>query len=364
MKSRLYFSFLALFSFASVLSADIYFGTAQGVIQESKERASKEELQKLVRDTFAEAQKELKGKKASFMILQENFGSHYGFNSILKDLREEHQIRATGVSTGGYYPLGIKKFPEEHNSKSLNILLIGGDVDIETHTVNNVEQKIKNWEIAKHVKKEILKEKPDLKGEELEAEVLKQEEALVEKYRQDHIGWGKELAKKFSVPEKKTNLMLVLGSLHTPRHKHTVEGVRSVLSESVKYWGVAGADFATVYQEDGKQKKDTALGILISGDFDIKYYGAHQKDKEQQVSDLQTLSENMKKEDLASAKLAMMAICNSWNNNIEKKFGIVKDTFTSVPLWGAFAGGEIGHMQTGEKEPVANSSLCIFALIQ
>jgi hypothetical protein len=264
-------------------------------------------------------------------------------------------IPVYGIETGGYGVIGPAGMPARKAGRSMTVLAIGGDVELQTAVVEGVEMPIKDWE---------WKDQKNPDGSKWDEKKIKHAR---DKEIARHGAWGRALAEKFTPVEGKTNLYLQLGCQHTPRMVWITEGAKTVFDEEkdkVRYWGGAAADHGHVtYRQADNVKGDRLLGIMISGDFDVVQIGAPDIEKDQQVDVWR------QKMEAALAKMdgrpdgALLVGCAGWHNQLEEKHKVQSRLLSGIPLFGCFAGGEIGRYSDND-EPIGKAGQMFLTLIK
>lgn len=300
------------------------------------EKVTDAEAQDLTEQAIDQALKNFGAAQPKLVLVFENFGRRSG---MMKGLAKVGDIPMIGVYTGGYPTLGLAGFPERGKKTGIIVMALGGDVEIQTATLDNIKMPIKDWEWKKQ-------KNPD--GTPWSDEKIAEERG---KSIEQHQAWGEELAGKLQVREGKTNLFLQLGCQHVPRMTWITDGCKKVFPASVHYIGIAAADHGGVYTSFKDYKGDRLLGIMISGDFDVAEAGSAAEIDKKQVDQLAVWREKIEqtsKELGGKPDAAFIVGCAGWHNKLEEKCAITNELLGGVPVFGAFGGGEIGHYKTGD----------------
>jgi len=174
---------------------------------------------------------------------------------------------------------------------------------------------------------------------------------------------GQRLARK--LPRAADNrLLILLGDAHSPRNALLIDGVHKVLGKDFPIAGGSvnknqGQSF--VYYR-GRMYADSAVGVMLSGDFKVSLAGRQAKSNEKVISSARgAASEAMK--NLKGVSLAVLAFnCAGRKGKlkrIEDELEAIQGiTGRQVPLFGCYCAGEFGPADTADKTPGVLSSGC------
>lgn len=88
---------------------------------------------------------------------------------------------------------------------------------------------------------------------------------------------GKIIASKLTLDQNKKNLLIILGPGHTPNNEYLLNGMKQVwgdpLPANLKVVGLGSADGKAISVIDTVGKWGSAIGVLISGDFQMSLRG-------------------------------------------------------------------------------------------
>jgi hypothetical protein len=156
------------------------------------------------------------------------------------------------------------------------------------------------------------------------------------------VSKAKALAEKLTFPDRKDHLVLVMGTMHTPRHEYIYEGLASGLDDKVVLAGGAGADFGTIYH-NGKRFGDAILATRISGQFRAVTIREHGSENipEKLPRLLAKLNEQMGQ----TKPTALVYFgCAGWREQPAAQQKALTDAVgESVGIFGQFCGGEFGR---------------------
>ena len=176
-------------------------------------------------------------------------------------------------------------------------------------------------------------------------------------------GAGERLAARF--PKRAENrLLIVFADAHAPKNAPLVEGLQTVLTKEFPVTGGsanrnAGQTFVT-YQ--GRMFGDSAVGLMLAGEFVVAMVGRQAKDNDQVIA---TAREGVR-EAIAQCKGKPFAIiafdCAGRKGklkNIEDELQAMKESrlmTDKIPLFGCYGAGEIGPADVPGQKPGAPSS--------
>lgn len=175
-----------------------------------------------------------------------------------------------------------------------------------------------------------------------------------------HAKAGRELFEKFS-PGPGARLLIILGTLHTPRHTWLTEGIKEVVPKEFHVIGGAGADFGGIHF-GGKRIPNAALGVMISGEFKVGVSGEKgAKDTPSQLRGHFTRAWGQIRG--GKPRLVLYFGCASWySRKREEQHAVVKQMFKQIPVFGQFAGGEIGRWSKDGKVQ-GTTDTCVVAIV-
>ncbi len=171
---------------------------------------------------------------------------------------------------------------------------------------------------------------------------------------------GAALAKKVA-KSKKDRLFILLSDAHSPKNQLLVEGVQNVLGGVFPLTGGSANKNAgqTLLYFNGKFATDTAIGVMLSGDFRVSRSGRKARDNDTVIA---TAKEAAAKA-FAGTKSTPAAVfafncagrrgkLNRYEDELE---AIQKVVDKKLPLFGCYCAGEIGPVDTDVKTPGVES---------
>jgi hypothetical protein len=171
---------------------------------------------------------------------------------------------------------------------------------------------------------------------------------------------GQQLIERLARSDR-DRLLLLIPDAHSPKNRFLVEGVQRVTGEQFPITGGSvnkNAGQSYVYYR-GQLYRDSAVALMLSGDFDVALSGRLAKDQE---SVLRTAAEGAAEALSRTAKkpLAVLAYnCAGRRGKLddvtEELRAIQRVIGTAVPLFGCYNAGEIGPVDASER---TSDALC------
>jgi hypothetical protein len=174
-------------------------------------------------------------------------------------------------------------------------------------------------------------------------------------------GGGKALAQKLPKSDK-DRLMIIMADAHSPKNAFFVNGVHEVLGGKFPLAGGsvnknAGQTF--VYFKGGMYS-DSAVGLMLSGDFKVSLAGRKAKTNDKVISTARDATAEAVK-NLKTKPMAMIAFdCAGRMGKLKKLDDELKAIQScigkKIPLYGCYCAGEIGPADVTEKKADVLSS--------
>jgi len=167
---------------------------------------------------------------------------------------------------------------------------------------------------------------------------------------------GAKLAGKIRKTEQ-DRLFILIPDAHAPKNQFIVEGVQKVLGGKFPVTGGSANKNAgqTFVYFRGKMYQDSAVALMLSGDFRVSLAGRQAKDNDKVIS---TAGEGAAKAlaDLKGKPIAAFAFnCagrrGKLKNMEDELVAMQKSLGKDLPLFGCYCAGEIGPLDTTEKKP-------------
>ncbi|MBL7153374.1 MAG: FIST C-terminal domain-containing protein [Phycisphaerae bacterium] len=183
------------------------------------------------------------------------------------------------------------------------------------------------------------------------------EDELAERLR----AGGVELAGKL---ERRTNdrLLVVMADAHSPKNQFLVDGVQEVMGKDFPITGGSANKNAgqTFVYFRGQMYTDSAIALLLSGDFKVSLSGRQAKENAKVISSAaegaREALTNMEGEPFSVLAFNCAGRKGKLDNIADELEAIQAVMGKNVPLFGAYCAGEIGPADIAEKDPAAGSS--------
>jgi hypothetical protein len=167
---------------------------------------------------------------------------------------------------------------------------------------------------------------------------------------------GAKLAGKVRRTEQ-DRLLILCADAHSPKNRYLVEGVQKVLGGKFPITGGCANKNAgqTFVYFGGKMHRDSALAVMVSGDFQVSLAGRQAKDNDRVIS---TAREGAK-EALSKSSGKPMAVlafnCAGRRGKLDRMEDELKAMQQALgqelPLYGCYCAGEMGPLDITEKDP-------------
>lgn len=171
---------------------------------------------------------------------------------------------------------------------------------------------------------------------------------------------GKKLAAE--LPEKEdARLCLLLADAHSPKIRYLVEGVQKELGEDFPITGGCanknpGQTF--VYYE-GKKYPDSAVAVLLSGDFEVAMAGRFANLEDRVIASAKEAGEEVSEKIAGEPVLALGFNCAGRRSRLERYEdeleALVPAMPTGIPLFGCYCAGEVGPVDVESEKTDALS---------
>jgi len=156
-------------------------------------------------------------------------------------------------------------------------------------------------------------------------------------------------------------LVILLADAHAPKNQALVEGIQQVVDKQFPITGGcanknAGQTFVCF---QGKLHDDSAVAIILSGDFSIAMAGRQAKENEKVISTARQ-SAAAALSGIKGKPIAAMAFdCAGRKGKLKKiedELAAIQEAIgNQVPLFGCYCAGEMGPVDTADKKPDALS---------
>ena len=172
---------------------------------------------------------------------------------------------------------------------------------------------------------------------------------------------GSELAAK--IPRKADDrLMVVMADAHSPKNHFLLEGAQQVMGKDFPITGGSANKNAgqTFVYFQGRMYTDSAIAMMLSGDFEVSLAGRQAKENTKVISSAAEGAHEALKAMKARPFSVLAFNCAGRQgklDNIEDELKAIEGIIgNELPLFGAYCAGEIGPADIAEKDPAAVSS--------
>jgi len=174
-------------------------------------------------------------------------------------------------------------------------------------------------------------------------------------------GAGSELATTVS-QDAPGKLLILMADAHSPKNQFLVQGAQKVVGADFPITGGSAnknANQTFVYFQ-GRAYTDSAIALLLSGDFEVSLSGRQAKENARVIASAAE-GANEAMEGVAAKPFSVLAFnCAGRKgklDNITEELEAIQGVIgAEVPLFGAYCAGEIGPADTSEQASTALSS--------
>jgi hypothetical protein len=172
---------------------------------------------------------------------------------------------------------------------------------------------------------------------------------------------GSELAGKLSQTPN-DRLLLLMADAHSPKNQFLLDGVQEVMGKGFPITGGSANKNAgqTFVYFQGKMYTDSAIALLLSGDFEVSLAGRQAKENAKVISSAfdgaNEALENMKARPFSVLAFNCAGRKGKLDNIADELTAIQSAIGKDIPLFGAYCAGEIGPADISIEDPSALSS--------
>jgi hypothetical protein len=169
---------------------------------------------------------------------------------------------------------------------------------------------------------------------------------------------GAELAGKF---KRRTDdrLLMICADAHSPKNGFLVQGIQKVLGAKFPITGGSANKNAgqTFVYFGGKMYRDSAVAVMLSGDFQVTLAGRKAQDNDRVISTAREGAQEALKK-ARGKPLAVLAFnCAGRRGKLDRMedelVAMQEVLGKELPLYGCYCAGEIGPLDESEKDPHA-----------
>lgn len=171
---------------------------------------------------------------------------------------------------------------------------------------------------------------------------------------------GAKLAGKLRKSDR-DRLLILIPDAHAPKNQLFVEGVQRVVGEGFPITGGSANKNAgqTFVYFGGKLYEDSAVALMLSGDFRVALSGRKAKDNDRVISTARDAAAEAKAGLQAEPIAALVFNCagrRSKLKNMGDELAAMQEVIgKELPLFGCYCAGEIGPLDISQKKPGVKS---------
>jgi len=172
---------------------------------------------------------------------------------------------------------------------------------------------------------------------------------------------GSELAAR--IPRKDDDrLMVIMADAHSPKNQLLLDGAQQVMGKDFPITGGSANKNAgqTFVYFQGRMYTDSAIALMLSGDFQVSLSGRQAKENAKVISSAADGADEALKGMKATPFSVLAFNCAGRQgrlDNIEDELKAIQGVIgNDIPLFGAYCAGEIGPADIAEKDPAVLSS--------
>ncbi|MBW7990420.1 MAG: hypothetical protein FVQ84_10450 [Planctomycetes bacterium] len=158
-------------------------------------------------------------------------------------------------------------------------------------------------------------------------------------------------------------LLLIMADAHSPKNQFLLEGAQEVMGRDFPITGGSANKNAgqTFIYFQGQMYSDSAIALLLSGDFDVSLSGRQARENAKVISSAaESAAEALN--GMKSKPFSVLAFnCAGRKgklNNIADELAAIKSVIgNDIPLFGAYCAGEIGPADVAGKETTVSSGV-------
>lgn len=157
-------------------------------------------------------------------------------------------------------------------------------------------------------------------------------------------------------------LLVLMADAHSPKNQFLVAGAQEVMGEQFPMTGGSANKNAgqTFVYFQGRVHTDSAVGLLLSGDFEVSLTGKKAQENRKVISSAAEGAAEALKKAPATPFSVLAFNCAGRKgklDNIEDELQAIQGVLgTDIPLFGAYCAGEIGPADVAEEAPTPLSS--------
>ncbi|HYW81033.1 MAG TPA: FIST N-terminal domain-containing protein [Thermoguttaceae bacterium] len=183
--------------------------------------------------------------------------------------------------------------------------------------------------------------------------LLEEDEATIVKRL--HVAGAKVAGKLRKTPEDR--LMILIADAHSPKNQFLVEGAQAAIGKKFPITGGSANKNAgqTFVYYGGQMHHDSAVALMLSGDFQVALAGRQAKEQDAVISTAKSgaaeAAANLKAKPLALLAYDCGGRRSKLTNLADEVNAIRQVVGNDLPLFGAYCAGEIGPLDVSETSP-------------
>jgi len=157
-------------------------------------------------------------------------------------------------------------------------------------------------------------------------------------------------------------LMVIMADAHSPKNQFLLEGAQQVMGKDFPITGGSANKNAgqTFVYFQGRMYTDSAIALMLSGDFEVSLSGRQAKENAKVISSAADGADEAMKSMKAKPFSVLAFNCAGRQgklDDIEDELKAIQGVIgNDIPLFGAYCAGEIGPADIAETDPAALSS--------
>jgi len=157
-------------------------------------------------------------------------------------------------------------------------------------------------------------------------------------------------------------LMIIMADAHSPKNQFLLEGAQKIMGKDFPITGGSANKNAgqTFVYFQGRMYTDSAIALMLSGDFQVSLSGRQAKENAKVISSAADGADEAMKGMKAKPFSVLAFNCAGRQgklDNIEDELNAIQGVIgNEIPLFGAYCAGEIGPADIAEKDPAVLSS--------
>jgi hypothetical protein len=309
---------------------------------EAKENVTSQVATEATLAALAELQQRLGTNRPHCYLVSDNLGAPEAVRVCLGARLTNAPWAGLANNWGDYLPIDRDTLGNAvTKERGIVITAVTGDVDAELEMEEGLTKK--------HVSYDLPKDEWRRRWDEQGPTHAARGEALVRKFH-------------FTGTRQATNVLIITGTMHTPRQEYVFAGARRALPPGVVLIGGSGADFSSVYFQ-GQCFNHALLGLRLSGAFQVVATGSKGRGDQLKTSLPAYLKALTQRLHGAQPSALIYFGCAGWRAALPEQQQILQQYLPpQAGIYGQFCGGEFGQLQDAP-DLVADTDLGLLVLM-